>query len=95
MGVINRKGRGEELTDRLDAGILNEFVFCGVEMFFPKRSELNMVKVMTKVVWSDPVGKKDWGKNWGKYRYGLAFQAFDRKNLNGLNMLFEETGDDD
>jgi hypothetical protein len=34
--VINRKGRGEELTDRLDAGILNESVFCGGEMFFPK-----------------------------------------------------------
>ena len=66
-----------------------------VEMFFPERSELNVVKVMTKVVWSDPVDRKDWGKNWGRYRYGLAFQGFDRKDLNGLSTLFEETGDDD
>jgi hypothetical protein len=34
--IPSRKGRGDELTDRLDGRILNKSVFCGCEMFFPK-----------------------------------------------------------
>jgi hypothetical protein len=88
-------------ADASEGGVLvylDELIEIGslleVKMFFPKRSELNMVKVMTKVVWSDRVHKEDWGENWGRYRYGLAFQSFDKKNLNELNILLEETEED-
>jgi hypothetical protein len=58
-----------------------------IEMFFPKGSELNTIKAMAKVVWSDSVAKKAWGK----YKYGLAFQVFHKGSLDKLKILLKET----
>ena len=60
-----------------------------IEMFFPKGSELNTIKAMARVVWSDSVAKKAWGK----YRYGLAFQAFRKGSLDKLKILLKETAE--
>ncbi len=60
-----------------------------IEMFFPKGSELNTIKAMAKVVWSDSVAEEAWGK----YRYGLAFQAFHKGSYDKLKILLEETAD--
>ena len=60
-----------------------------IEMFFPMGSELNKIKAMAEVVWSGPVAKK----GWGKYRYGLAFQAFREGSLAKLKILLKETAE--
>lgn len=57
-----------------------------IEMFSPRGSELNTIKAMAKVVWSDSVVKKVSGM----YRYGLAFQAFHRESLDKLKILLKE-----
>ncbi len=60
-----------------------------IGMFFPKGSQLNKINAMAEVVWSDSVGKKAWGK----YRYGLAFQAFHKGSFDKLRILLEETAE--
>ena len=60
-----------------------------IEMFFPTGSELNTIKAMAKVVWSDSVAEKAWGK----YKYGLAFQAFQKGSFDKLKILLEETAE--
>ncbi len=64
-----------------------------IEIFFPWRSELNMIQAMAKVVWSDSVDKEVWCWYWGEYRYGLAFQTFDEETLDKLNILLKQTAE--
>ncbi len=58
-----------------------------IEMFSPKGSELNTIRAMAKVVWSDSADKKIWGE----YKYGLEFQAFHKKSLEKLIYLLKDT----
>jgi len=60
-----------------------------LEMFFPKGSEMNTIKAMAKVVWSDSVARKFLGE----YRHGLAFQAFQKESLDKLRTLIRETSE--
>ena len=60
-----------------------------IEIFFRRGSELNTIKAMAKVVWSDSIDKKIWGE----YKYGLAFQAFHKESLDKLINLLKDTGE--
>ncbi len=60
-----------------------------IEMFFIRASELNTIKAIAKVVWSESAANK----SWGKYRHGLAFQAFHNGSLGRLKNLLEDTGE--
>ena len=58
-----------------------------LEILFPQGSELNAIKAIAKVVWSDSVAMK----MWGEYRHGLVFQAFQKESLDNLRNLLKET----
>lgn len=58
-----------------------------LEILFPQGSELNAIKAIAKVVWSDSVAMK----MWGEYRHGLVFQAFQKESLDKLRNLLKET----
>jgi hypothetical protein len=58
------------------------------EIFYAKGLELDSIKAIGKVVWSDLAARK----SWGEHRYGLQFKSIDKKNLNKLKNLFEEVG---
>jgi len=60
-----------------------------LEMFFPRGSEINTIKAMAKVVWSDSVARR----LLGEYRHGLAFQAFQKESLDKLKKLLNETAE--
>ncbi len=59
-----------------------------IEILFVKGSELNTIKAIVKVVWSDLAAKKAWGE----YRYGLEFQSFQEGDLHRLKILLKEVG---
>jgi hypothetical protein len=90
---MDGKERWGIAADASEGGLLvylNEVIENGsllkIRIFFPKGLELNMIKAMAKVVWSDSVAKKAWGE----YRYGLAFQAFHKESFGELKNLLEE-----
>jgi O-methyltransferase involved in polyketide biosynthesis len=60
-----------------------------IEILFAKGSELNSIRAIAKVVWSD-LAPKD---IWGEYRYGLAFQSFQQGGLQKLRRLLREVGE--
>ena len=47
--------------------------------------ELNMIKAIAKVVWSDLAANA----GWGKYRCGLEFQSFQKGDLHKLKILLK------
>jgi len=59
-----------------------------IEILFVKGSELNTIRGIAKVVWSDLAAKKAWGE----YRYGLQFQSFQEGDLKKLKTLLQEVG---
>jgi c-di-GMP-binding flagellar brake protein YcgR len=59
-----------------------------IEIIFVKGSELNTIRGIAKVVWSDLAAKKVWGE----YRYGLQFQSFQEGDLKKLKTLLQEVG---
>ena len=59
-----------------------------IEILFVKGSELNTIRGIAKVVWSDLAAKKAWGE----YRYGLEFQSFQEGDLKKLKTLLKEVG---
>jgi c-di-GMP-binding flagellar brake protein YcgR len=59
-----------------------------IEIIFVKGSELNTIRGIAKVVWSDLAAKKAWGE----YRYGLQFQSFQEGDLKKLKTLLQEVG---
>jgi len=59
-----------------------------IEIIFVKGSELNTIRGIAKVVWSDLAAKKVWGE----YRYGLQFQSFQEGDLKKLKTLLHEVG---
>ena len=60
-----------------------------IEILFAKGSELNSVRAIAKVVWSDLAPREIWGE----YRYGLEFQSFQEGDLQKLKRLLKEVGE--
>ena len=59
-----------------------------IEILFVKGLELNTIKGIAKVVWSDLAAKKAWGE----HRYGLDFQSFQEGDFQKLETLLKEVG---
>jgi c-di-GMP-binding flagellar brake protein YcgR len=59
-----------------------------IEIFYVKGLELDTIKAIGKVVWSDLAVKA----SWGEYRYGLQFQSIDEKDYQRLMALLKEIG---
>jgi hypothetical protein len=55
------------------------------ELLFLKGLELNTIKAIAKVVWSDLAANG----RWGKYRCGLQFQSFRKGDLHKLKILLK------
>lgn len=60
-----------------------------VEILFAKGSELNSIRAIAKVVWSDLAPREIWGE----YRYGLEFESFQEGDLQKLKRLLREVGE--
>ena len=58
------------------------------EIFYAKGLELDSIKAIGKVVWTDLPARK----TWGEHRYGLQFQSIDKRNLSKLKNLLKEVG---
>ena len=59
-----------------------------IEIFYVKGLELDTIKAIAKVVWSDLAVKA----SWGEYRYGLQFLSIDEKDYERLMALLKEIG---
>lgn len=59
-----------------------------IEIFYANGLELNSVKAIAKVVWSDLAAKE----SWGEHRYGLQFESIEEKDLARLKNLLREVG---
>jgi len=94
---IERKDRFGGVTANASKGgllvYLPEAIVIGtllkIEILFVKGLELNSIKAIAKVVWSDLAPKEIWGE----YRYGLEFQSFPKGNLQKLKRLLKEVGE--
>ena len=56
------------------------------EIFYAKGLELDSIKAIGKVVWSDLPARK----TWGEHRYGLQFTSIDKGNLSKLKSLLKK-----
>ncbi len=59
-----------------------------VEILFAKGSELNSIRAIARVVWSDLAPRE-----MGEYRYGLEFESFQEGDLQKLKKLLKEVGE--
>jgi c-di-GMP-binding flagellar brake protein YcgR len=66
------------LPERMEMGVVLK-----IEIFYVKGLELDTIKAIAKVVWSDLAVKA----SWGEYRYGLQFQYIDEKDFSRLMNL--------
>jgi c-di-GMP-binding flagellar brake protein YcgR len=71
------------LPERIEIGALLK-----IEIFYVKGLELDTIKVVAKVVWSDLAARE----SWGEHRYGLQFQNIDDNDFNQLMNLLKEVG---
>jgi c-di-GMP-binding flagellar brake protein YcgR len=71
------------LPERIEIGALLK-----IEIFYVRGLELDTIKVMARVVWSDLAARE----SWGEHRYGLQFQNIDDKDFNRLMNLLKEVG---
>ena len=60
-----------------------------IEILFAKGSELNSIRAIARVVWSDLAPREIWGE----YRYGLEFESFQEGDLQKLKRLLKEVGE--
>jgi len=60
-----------------------------IEILFVKGLELNLIKAMARIVWSDLAVREISGEN----RYGLEFQSFMEGDLDKLKRLLKEVGE--
>ena len=60
-----------------------------IEILFAEESELNSIRAIAKVVWSDLAPREIWGE----YRYGLEFDSFQEGDLQKLKRLLKEVGE--
>jgi len=59
-----------------------------IEILFAKGPELNSIRAIAKVVWSDMAPREIWGE----YRYGLEFQSFQEGDSKKLRRLLKQVG---
>jgi len=71
------------LPERMEIG-----AFLKIEIFYVRGLELDTIKAVAKVVWSDLAARE----SWGEHRYGLQFQYIDQKDLSRLTTLLKEVG---
>ena len=71
------------LPEKIEIGTLLK-----IEIFFVKGLELDTIKAIGKVVWSDLAAME----SWGEYRYGLQFQFIEEKDFVRLLNLLKEIG---
>ena len=71
------------LPERMEMGAVLK-----IEIFFVSGLELDTIKAVAKVVWSDLAAKT----SWGEYRYGLQFQYIEEQDFTRLMNLLKEVG---
>jgi c-di-GMP-binding flagellar brake protein YcgR len=71
------------LPERMEMGAVLK-----IEIFYVNGLELDTIKAIAKVVWSDLAVKA----SWGEYRYGLQFQYIDEEDYHRLTTLLKEIG---
>jgi len=71
------------LPERIEIGTL-----LRIELFSVKELELDTIKAVVKVVWSDMAARE----SWGEHRYGLKFEYIDEKDFARLTALLKEVG---
>jgi c-di-GMP-binding flagellar brake protein YcgR len=85
-GIVSNASQGGLLVylpERIEIGTL-----LRIEIFYVKGLELDTIKAIGKVVWSDLAARE----SWGEHRYGLQFQSIDEKNFGRLVNLLKEIG---
>ena len=68
--------------------VLKQETLLRIEILFVKGMELNPIKAIARVVWSDLAAKAISEEN----RYGLEFQSFIEGDLQRLKTILEEVG---
>jgi hypothetical protein len=71
------------LPERMEIGAVLK-----IEILYVNGLELDTIKAITKVVWSDWAARE----RWGEHRYGLQFQYIDEKDFGRLMSLLKEIG---
>lgn len=71
------------LPERMEIGTLLK-----IELFYVKELELDTIKAVVKVVWSDMAARE----SWGEHRYGLKFEYIDEKDFGRLTALLKDVG---
>jgi hypothetical protein len=59
-----------------------------IELFYVRGLELDTIKAVVKVVWSDMAARE----SWGEHRYGLKFEYIEEKDFTRLTTLLREVG---
>jgi len=71
------------LPERIEIGVLLK-----IEIFYVRGLELDTIKAVVRVVWSDLAARE----SWGEHRYGLQFENIDERDFNRLVTLLKEVG---
>jgi c-di-GMP-binding flagellar brake protein YcgR len=85
-GIVANASQGGVLVylpEKIEIGTLLK-----IEIFYVKGLELDTIKAIAKVVWSDLAAIE----SWGEHRYGLQFQSIDEKDFSRLLNLLKEIG---
>ena len=85
-GIVSNASQGGLLVylpERIEIGTLLK-----IEIFYVRGLELDTIKAIAKVVWSDLAAMA----SWGEHRYGLQFQSIDEKDFSRLVDLLKEIG---
>jgi len=85
-GIVSNASQGGLLVylpEKIEIGTLLK-----IEIFYVKGLELDTIKAIAKVVWSDLAAME----SWGEHRYGLQFQSIDEKDFSRLVNLLKEIG---
>ena len=85
-GIVANAGEGGILVylpERMEIGAVLK-----IEIFYVSGLELDTIKAIAKIVWSDLATKT----SWGEYRYGLQFESIDEKEFTRLINLLKEIG---
>ena len=83
-GILADAGEGgllAHLHRRVDIGTLLK-----IEILYTKGYQLDAIKGIAKVVWSDLAAQE----SFGEYRYGLQFQSFQEGDINKLRSLLKK-----
>lgn len=71
------------LPERIAIGALLK-----IEIFYVRGLELDTIKAVAKIVWSDLAARE----SWGEHRYGLQFLNIEENDFNRLMNLLKEVG---